>query len=101
MDPCGQAERPFSASDAQIHLDANAARRLKRVRKCWITHTSMTSKDWKIRRLKIWQNGSGKDYSPNAPGSARSSCTKRPPRAASIAAHEIRREGQPRSCEPT
>jgi hypothetical protein len=28
MDPRRQTERPFSTSDAQIHLEADAARRL-------------------------------------------------------------------------
>src|SRR5438445_7727366 len=47
---------------------------------------STTSEGWKIRRLKKWPNGSGRNCSLNVPGCARSPCTKHRQRGASIAA---------------
>src|SRR5439155_22654297 len=49
---------------------------------------STTSEGWKIRRLKKWPNGSGRNWSLNVPGFARSPCTKHRQRGASIAANK-------------
>jgi len=65
------------------------------LKKCWITRTSTTSKDWKIRRLKKWQNGSGKNWNHNARPLRDRGARKPTARCAIAADNKERRPGQP------